>query len=87
MGEIIDFDAWRRHGNPLPAGGSGEELMKVWGQRPVTYVDLMVTPSMLLWRSMFVTWACLWLAPIGLQVTAIEAQQRPAGIKRCGSQH
>jgi hypothetical protein len=39
---------------------------------PTSYVEVLVLPLAVLWRSWIVSWGSVWLAPLGLQVITVE---------------
>ena len=70
MGQVIDIEERRKPRHLLdsrPPATSGMLAM-------FTPADLgqVLYPAMTAWRSWMASWATLWLAPIGLQVRAIE---------------
>jgi hypothetical protein len=71
MGQIINLDQWRReHAARTTNGGAASGL-----RAPAAYVDNVMLPSITLWRAMMATWACWWLAPVGLEIRPIQARK------------
>ena len=86
MSQIIDLEQWRQHRKPqrdaatISAGAA-------WPDQPADWMRSAMLPSIVLWRSAMATWACLWLAPLGLQVRLIETstdREEPSRPFRAG---
>jgi hypothetical protein len=72
MGQVIDLDQRRRERAVRTISSSG--ATSGW-HAPTTYVDNVMLPSIALWRTMMASWACWWLAPVGLEIRPIEASR------------
>jgi hypothetical protein len=82
MGQIINLDQWRReHAARSTVSSSTASGLHA----PVTYVDNVMLPSITLWRAMMATWACWWLAPVGLEIRPIEARRPSQPQERASS--
>ena len=82
MAQIIDMEERRK-----PRVAPGARTLPVLDQSlmdPTGYVEHLVMPFAMLWRSWFVSWGSLWLAPLGLQVSAVEANPPVAPKDRAG---
>jgi hypothetical protein len=69
MAQIIDMEERRKprlaaRAKPLPLDPS---LLD-----PTSYVEQLVLPFTFIWRSWVMSWGSFWLAPLGLQVIAVE---------------
>jgi hypothetical protein len=79
MGQVIDLEQRRRSRRPEPAGLGGSPVAGWHAAQTAAYLDAVVLPSVTLWRSLAATWACFWLAPLGLEV-------RPVGTGRSSTE-
>ena len=68
MGQIINLDQWRREHAARTTSSAASGL-----HAPATCFDNVMLPSITLWRAMMATWACWWLAPVGLEIRPIQA--------------
>ena len=70
MGQVIDIEERRRPRHLLDSRAAATSGMLA----AFTPADVgqMLYPAMTAWRSWMASWTTLWLAPIGLQVSAIE---------------
>jgi hypothetical protein len=67
MGQIIELHEWRR-GRPGKVGPPGDAFD--WASPASGYIDAAMVPWAL-WRSLFASYATLWLAPFGMEVRPI----------------
>ena len=80
MGQIINLDQRRLAGQrkqPLPAGPGRD-----WSVSHTAYVDGVVMPALDLWRASLAVWAGFWLAPLGLEITAVDGRRGRAPADR-----
>ena len=80
MGQIIDLDQRRlaaQPQKPAPASPGWD-----WTGSHATYVDGVVMPAIVLWRASLALWVGFWLAPIGLEIRAVELRRRRPPAER-----
>lgn len=82
MAQIIDMEE-RRKPRSAPRGRS-ESPVEPSMLDPFVMVDQLALPVFAIWQSWFATWGSLWLAPFGLQVSAVEAVPRIEPKDRAG---
>lgn len=85
MGQVIDLEQRRRSRRPEPAGIGGSPIAGWHAAQAAVYVDTVLLPSVTLWRSLAATWACFWLAPLGLEVRPVETDRSPTPPERASS--
>ena len=80
MGHIIYLDDWRKRAQAAPTRTT-LDIANCWQMLPVTYVESVLMPSITLWRTIMASYACWWLAPVGLEVRPVAraSQQRDQG--------
>jgi hypothetical protein len=79
MGQIIDFHQYRLRIQGEASATASSSTRPLISE---TYVTGMLLPGMALWRSLMVSYAALWLAPLGIEVQPIEARARPPEKER-----
>ena len=73
MGQVIDIEERRKPRDLLgPDAAATPGLLATIGPAEM---GQMLYPAMTAWRTWLASWATLWLAPVGLQVRAIELAQ------------
>jgi hypothetical protein len=85
MGQVIDLEQRRQSRRPEPAGLGGPPSAGWHAAQAAAYVDAVVLPSVTLWRSLVAAWACVWLAPLGLEVRRVEAGRPSTPPERASS--
>jgi hypothetical protein len=83
MGQIIELEQWRQRKQPLPSGSRREPAG--WHDLSSAYVDSVFLPTVALWRAVMASYACWWLAPIGLEVKPIDPTPPEQGKERLSS--
>jgi hypothetical protein len=86
MGQIIDLEQWRRDISKRRSTGEESRVGQVQ-VASASWVEEVMLPSATLWRSVVATWACLWLAPWGLEVRPIAARRSFEPPRRRSSTH
>jgi hypothetical protein len=72
MAQIIDIEE-RRKPRSAPTGGA-ESPSDALALDSFAYVEQLVLPMAMFWRSWLASWGSLWLAPLGLQVSPLVPQ-------------
>jgi hypothetical protein len=85
MAQVIDLEQRRQSKRPEPAGLGGSPVAGWHVAQAAAYVDAVVLPSVTFWRSMAATWACFWLAPLGLEVRPVETGRPSTPPERASS--
>jgi hypothetical protein len=85
MGQVIDLEQRRQSRRPDPRDLDVPPAAGWHAAQAAAYVDAVVLPSVTLWRSLAATWACFWLAPLGLEVRPVETGRLPAAPERASS--
>jgi hypothetical protein len=79
MGQIIDFHQYRLRCQGEASATASSSAGQLVSE---TYVNGMLLPGMALWRSLMVSYAALWLAPLGIEVRPVEARAKPPERER-----
>ena len=74
MGQIIDLDQRRPAAQPQKSATASPGWD--WSGSHAAYVDGVLMPSVAFWRASLATWARFWLAPMGLEIRAVELRRR-----------
>jgi hypothetical protein len=85
MGQVIDLEQRRQGRRPEPADLDVPPAAGWHVAQAAAYVDGVVLPSVMLWRSLAAAWACLWLAPLGLEVRPAQTSRSATAQERASS--
>jgi hypothetical protein len=85
MGQVIDLEQRRQSRRPESADRGVPPAAGWHAVQAAAYLDAVVLPSIALCRSLAATWACFWLAPLGLEVRPVETGRSPAAPERASS--
>jgi hypothetical protein len=85
MAQVIDLEQRRQSRRPEPVGRGLQPAAGWHAVQAAAYVDAVVLPSVAFWRSLAATWACVWLAPLGLEVRPVETNRSAAAPERASS--
>lgn len=69
MSQIINLEQWRQSRRPQRETAVLERM--TWAECQANWTTSMMEPTVALWRTAVAGWACLWLAPFGLEVRSI----------------
>ena len=84
MGQVIDLEQRRQSRRPEPSDLGVPPAAGWHAIQAAACLDAVVLP-VALWRSLAATWACFWLAPLGLEVRPVERGRSPAAPERASS--